>query len=119
MKTRITKKGDTVIVSMTGQLTHESQEPLRNDLERLMEETATDIIPKKFIFNFEDLEFVGSSGITSFVKTLKEFNRKAAVKPKYCHVGSEFQRIFQVFGGEEALFEFYEDEGMARSSYDN
>lgn len=118
MKTRIKKVGDTTIVEMAGKLNFEIQEPLRQDLSKLISSTKTDSIPTKIIFNFENLEFVGSSGISSFVQTLKDFNSRATVRPRYCNVKSEFRRIIKAFDeGQE--FEFFDNEERARKSFDN
>ncbi len=113
MKTQITKAGDTVTISMDGHLDYENQEPFRDDLQKLIKETRTDSAPKKIIFNLERLEFVGSSGISAFVQTLKDFNSNAPTKPRYCHVKSEFKKVIKAFDGEEQ-FEFFENEDRAR-----
>ena len=118
MKTKIIRTGDTVIVTITGHLSFESQEPLKSNLHRLIDETKTDTVAKKVIFNLEDLEFVGSSGISTFVQTLKDFNAKSPVKPRYCNVKSEFQKVIRAFD-DDRLFEFYDDEDRARRSFDN
>jgi anti-anti-sigma factor len=118
MKTKIIRSGDTVTISIAGHLSFESQEPLKSNLHRLIDEARTDSVAKKVIVNLENLEFVGSSGISSFVQTLKEFNAKSPVKPRYCHVKSEFQKVIRAFDDDRA-FEFYDDEDRARRSYDN
>jgi anti-anti-sigma factor len=118
MKTQIRKVGDTMIVTMDGKLDFEAQEPLRKDLVRLSDSTKeSPSSTRKIIFNFENLEFVGSSGISSFVQTLKDFNARATVKPRYCNVKSEFRRVMKAFD-EADLFEFYENEERARKSFD-
>ncbi len=118
MKTKIKKSGDTIIVSMDGKLDFETHVPLREDLSKLMNPISqTDSTPKKIIFNLENLEFVGSSGISSFVQTLKEFNANSPTKPRYCHVKSEFQKIIKAFD-ETDLFEIYENEDRAQKSFD-
>jgi anti-anti-sigma regulatory factor len=61
----------------------------------------------QIIFNLENLEFVGSSGISSFVQALKEFNLQAPSRPIYCNVKSEFKRIIKAFD-EEAIFDIEE-----------
>jgi anti-anti-sigma factor len=118
MKTKITKSGDTIIVTMQGRLDYETQEPLKNDLERLIDETKTDSVPMKIIFNLEQLEFVGSSGISAFVQTLKDFNKASAHRPRYCHVRSEFQKIIKAFD-DESDFDIHENEDSARKSFSN
>lgn len=130
MKTVIRRIGDTVIVAMDGRLDFETYVPLREQLGRLIPlETNSDSItgivssdapPRatKIIFNFKNLEFVGSSGISSFVQTLKEFNEQMAIKPRYCHVRSEFKRIIKAFD-ETELFEFFDSEEGAKQSFDH
>lgn len=117
MKTHIKQKGDTVIVTIDGHLDFETHVPFREDLAKLLSDSShNDSVPKKFIFNLENLEFVGSSGISSFVQTLKDFNSNAPMKPKYCHVKSEFRRIIKAFD-EEEIFEFYDSEDRAKKSF--
>ncbi len=117
MKTLIKKNGDTIIVTMDGRLDFETHAPLREDLTRLIDQTLTDSTPKKIIFNLEKLEFVGSSGISSFVQMLKEFNSHSPTKPRYCNVKSEFRRVIKAFD-EADLFDFYDNEDRARKSFD-
>lgn len=117
MKTQIKKQGDMIVVSLDGRLDFETFVPLREDLTKLMDESQQDSVPKKIIFNFEKLEFVGSSGISSFVQTLRDFNANSLTKPRYCHVKSEFKKIIKAFD-ENDLFEFYDSEDRARKSFD-
>src|SRR5262245_53213063 len=117
MKTQIKKSGDTVVVSMDGKLDFETSIPLREQLSKLIQPRRTDSTPKKIIFDLENLEFVGSSGISSFVQTLKEFNASAPSKPRYCNVGSEFKRVIKAFD-EEEQFEFDDNEERAKKSVD-
>jgi anti-anti-sigma factor len=86
MKTEFKKAGDTMIVSMEGRLDFETAGPLREDLGKLVKQAKTDTVPRKIIVNCENLEFVGSSGISSFVQTLKEFNTIAPIRPRYANV---------------------------------
>jgi anti-anti-sigma factor len=119
MKTLIKKKGDTVVVSMDGRLDFETYLPLKERLSQLVEVdvSKTDSVPRKIIFNLEKLEFVGSSGISSFVQILKEFNSHSPMKPRYCNVRSEFQKVIRAFD-EDQIFEFFENEDRARKSFD-
>lgn len=117
MKTQIKKDGDTIVVSMNGKLDFETAVPLREDLGKLIKQTRTDSTPKKIIFNLEKLDFVGSSGISSFVQTLKDFNSAVPTKPRYCNVKSEFQKVIRAFGEADG-FEFHENEDRAKKSFD-
>jgi len=116
MKTQIKRIGDTVVVSMEGKLDFETHLPLREDLDRLIHPPKHIHAPNKIIFNLENLEFVGSSGISAFIQALQEFNSHAPSRPRYCKVGSEFRKIIQAFD-EMELFDFYEDEDKARKSF--
>lgn len=117
MKTKIRKIGDTMVVEMDGKLNFETQDTLGRDLRRLADEAKSDSVPRKIIFNFENLDFVGSSGISSFVQALKELNSNAPTKPRYCNVKSEFQRVMKAFD-ESDNFEFFDNEERARRSFD-
>ena len=118
MKTHIKKNGDTIVVQMDGKLDYETTEPLRAELSKIIRNTKTDSVAKKIIVNMEGLEFVGSSGISSFIQTLKEFNAMAPEKPRYCNVRNEFKKVIKAFD-EEAQFEFHDSEARARDSFDN
>lgn len=117
MKTQIKTLGDTMVVSIDGTLNHEVQEPLRSNLAKLAHQAESDSVPKKIIFNLENLEFVGSSGISSFIQSLREFNTRAPVKPRYCNVKNEFKRVMQALDDSQ-VFEFYDSEERARKSFD-
>ena len=120
MKTEMKKNGDTVVVSMDGRIDFETSEPLRTHLSKLIREAKplTDSTPRKIIFNFEHLEFVGSSGISSFIQTLKDFNHLSPIKPRYCNVRSEFKKLIEAFE-EEQVFEIHDSEERAKKSFDN
>lgn len=117
MKTHITKTEDVIIVSMNGHVDFETYVPLREDLAKLADQVRANETPKQIIFNFENLEFVGSSGISSFIQTLKEFNAIVPSKPRYCNVKSEFRKIIRAFD-EAELFDFYENEDRAKKRHD-
>jgi anti-anti-sigma factor len=109
MKTKITRKGNVTIVSMDGKVDYEAQEPLKKDLRKLLDPNKSDAAATKIIFNFEKLEFVGSSGISAFVQTLRNFNARSPQKPKYVGVKSEFKKVIQAFDPDQ-LFQFFDSE---------
>ena len=117
MKTQFRKSGDAIVVEVSGQITFESNLPLKDHLYGLAKALRTDSSPTRVIFNLEDLEFVGSSCISAFIQTLKEFNSLSPTRPRYCGVGSEFQKIIRAFDNEQD-FAFYDDEAGARRSFD-
>lgn len=105
MKTQIKKQGNSIIISMDGKLDFGTHIPLRENLNKLAREHKTDSVPKKIIVDLAKLEFVGSSGISSFVQTMREFNSNTGTRPQYCNVGSEFRKIIEAFDNDE-LFDF-------------
>lgn len=117
MKTQIKKDGDTLVVSIDGKLDFEASGTLKEDLSRLVRQSRTDTTPRKIIFNMEKLDFVGSSGISSFVQALKDFNVQSPTRPRYCSVKSEFQKVIKAYD-EANAFEFFENEERARKSFD-
>jgi len=117
MKTSYKKVGDTIVISMDGRLNHEIQEPLKEDLRRLVENVKTDSAAKNIVFNLEKLEFVGSSGISAFIQTLKEDNAKSPTKPRYCNVKNEFKRVIKALDDSNA-FEFYENDEKTKKPID-
>lgn len=117
MKAIIKKQGDTTIVSMDGKLDYETQEPFREQMAKFCRQNRTDSVATKIIFNLENLEFVGSSGISAFIQTLKDFNSQAQSRPRYAHVKSEFKRIIKAFDEEES-FEFHDTIERAKRSFD-
>jgi anti-anti-sigma factor len=110
MKTKIVKKGNSIVVVMNGKLDYETQILFQNHLDDLMHEAKSH--PKKIIFNLENLEFVGSSGIGRFIQALKDFNHQAPTKPRFCHVKNEFKQMLKGFA-EDENFEIYETEDRA------
>jgi anti-anti-sigma regulatory factor len=121
MKTRIRNlQEDVVVVDLEGYLSFEEPEDIRvrlGALKNSLTRQSTGKSPRKIIFNFEKLEFVGSSGITPFVQALRDFNGSVPVRPRYCNVRSEFRKVMKAFD-ETNLFEFYENEDRAKKSFD-
>lgn len=104
MKTQITESKHFIIVSCNGLVSHETQGTLKDGLRALQSQETS----KEIIFDFKDLEFVGSTGITQFIQTLKDFNSQSKVKTRYCNVGPEFKKFIRAFDPEE-VFSFEGD----------
>ena len=68
----------------------------------------------RVVINLRGLEFVGSSGISNFIKNLRVFNT-LKVKPAYCGVKTEFLRLFRAFEEAEP-FEVSENVDAARKA---
>jgi len=116
MKSNIKKTDHGIFVEVIGTVDYETQVAFKTDLDEILKECRNnDSIPRKIIFDFHHLEFVGSSGITSFVQTLKDFNTKSPIKPGFQNVRNEFKKIIQAFD-QEALFDFMEEESYLPES---
>lgn len=107
MKSQIKKVGEAIVVQVDGKLDYETQDAFKERLRELAQErkAKTDSVPTQVIFNMEKLEFVGSSGITQYIQTLKDFAQKTDQKAKILNASSEFKKVMKAFD-EEALFEF-------------
>jgi anti-sigma B factor antagonist len=107
MQAKIRKDGDITVVELKGKLGFETAEPFR--------ETCADIpTNSKVIFNLSGLSFVGSSGIGAFVNTLRDLSVGSAVPPKFCHLKSEFKKVFRAT---DSSFQIFEDESAAVTSF--
>lgn len=91
MRTNIRKEGDYTIVELSGFIDVESAEPIAE----FIEETFDVNDKTKMIVDMSNLRFVGSTGISNFVKEIRVFN-KMRMKPTYYGMKSEFVRIFRM-----------------------
>ena len=97
-----------IVVILKGHLSYESASAFRaNCLSQLRSE--------KIVFNLSELSFVGSNGIKSFLDTMAELSVDQTFDVKFCGVGIEFYRLFQMSPLKDA--EIYEDDKIARVSF--
>ena len=86
MDARIVRQGEVLVVALSGYLDFSTAESFRNQcLKRLLNH--------KVVFNFKDLNFVGSSGIRPFLDALDVFASQTQTKPKFCTVPNEFKHL--------------------------
>ena len=113
MKASIKNNDDSIILYLDGKVDYETQEDICQFINNTIAKNTKDEAPKKIIMNLKNLEFVGSSGITQFVQSLKAIHHDTHFTPKYCGVRSEFQKIIKAFdAGNE--FEFFDDENLLK-----
>jgi anti-anti-sigma factor len=117
MKARIKNTNESIIISLDGKVDYESQDEVCNLINRTVSQNQnrTDQAAKKIILNLKELEFVGSSGITQFVQSLKAIHQQTDIVPKYCGVRSEFKKIMKAFD-ETNEFDFYDDEALSKKN---
>ncbi len=110
MRASVSKVQGITIVSIEGQLNFETILPFRKQcIEKLWGE--------RVIFSFESLSFVGSSGITSFFETIKDFIDNNSHAPKFCCVRPEFQKLFEAWFSNQ--IEIYDKADLAVNAYNN
>ncbi len=98
MKTTVMREGDVTFIELSGFIDYESALPLKQSIQSVYKLNPQ----SKLVFNLAKLEFVGSSGVSNFVKLLAPFNGQN-IKPSYFGVKSEFLKLFRAF--EEIPFE--------------
>jgi anti-anti-sigma factor len=109
MEAKIRHLGEIAIISLKGPLEIEYTQPLRDTC-------AKHFVGKKIIFNMEKANFVGSTGIQSFVDTVKMLNEQSQSGLKLVGLKSEFRRIFQNL--EMNNLEIHDTEVTAIQSFD-
>lgn len=101
MKARIKNQGSNIVFYFDGKIDYETQDTVCHLIEKTLRQNKTDSTPKNIIMNFENLEFVGSTGITQFVQQLKAIHSENQVRPQYAGVRSEFQKIIKAFDDDQ------------------
>ena len=122
LKTKIRKEGQVTVVDLDGFLDYQFTKPFKDKCKAYIKtqksgKATTDESGDKIIFNFKNLEFIGSTNISEFIKTLKEFNT-GGNKPKYCGLKSEFVKLFKAYEGRK-YFDIYENLDSAIKSFDS
>lgn len=104
-------------VQMKGGLDYENSIPLRDELELLARKGSTNIT-----LDMMKVDFVGSSGIGTFVETIRSINNKYKNKIRLMNVSPEFVKVFKIYtkNDEELLiedFDFDNDETFSMGGF--
>lgn len=108
MEAQIIKDGEITIVALRGYLDFETTEPFRKTC-------FQNLIDKNIVFDLKNLNFIGSSGLTSFLEVLREFKQKNPQPVKFCGLSQEFKRLFWATSMHD--MEIYEDSPTAFASF--
>jgi anti-anti-sigma factor len=108
MEAKLRQHGEIAIVSIQGALEIERTQPFRDACNK-------HFLGEKVIFNLEQANFVGSTGIQSFLEAVKAVSEKTTTGVKLVGLKSEFKRIFS--NCEIQGLVFYENEANAIDSY--
>jgi len=82
-----------IIFHMQGRLTFEINLPFRQELMSLLDQFPSSLVT----LDFQQIDFVGSSGIGIFVETINLVN-KEKIRVKLINVQEEFTKVFKLYG---------------------
>ena len=91
MKAIQSSEGSVTVISLEGTLDYENQVPLCASIEQLLRNG------KHVVLDMEHLRFVGSSGITHFIQSIRDFYSMSDTVLKLCNVKSEFRKLMSAF----------------------
>ena len=114
MRASVREKDGVTVISVDGHLSFENNEPLKKQLLEMLKNRRRKY---RVIFNLQNLNFVGSTGIKDFVKILKDLN-KLEPRPRLCGLKREFRWMFNAFQGRKKFF-MYDDENKAFESFES
>ncbi len=91
LRASVLNQGEITVIALEGKLDFESQDVLRENIITLTRQG------KKVVVDMEGLNFVGSSGITHFIRSLYELQERGLTVPHLCNVKSEFRKIISAY----------------------
>lgn len=91
LRASLLNQGEITVIALEGKLDFENQDILRENIITLTRQG------KKVVVDMEGLSFVGSSGITNFIRSLYELQEKGLSVPHLCNVRSEFRKIISAY----------------------
>ena len=91
LRASVLNQGEITVIALEGKLDFENQEVLRENIVKLTRSG------KKVVVDMEGLSFVGSSGITHFIRSLYELQERGLNVPSLCNVKSEFRKIISAY----------------------
>ena len=91
LRASLVNQGDITVIALEGKLDFESQDVLRENIISLSKQG------RKLVVDMELLSFVGSSGITHFIRSLYELQERGYSTPRLCNVKSEIRKIIGAY----------------------
>lgn len=96
LRASVIDNNNVTVISLEGRLNFENQQQLGDNISQIIKQG------KQIIFDLENLSFVGSSGITSFLTELREqFEPGQSKNPIFCNVSSEFERLIDAYNNDD------------------
>jgi anti-anti-sigma factor len=91
LRASLVNQGEITVIALEGKLDFENQDVLKESILNLTRQG------KRVIVDMEGLNFVGSSGITHFIRSLYELQERGLAVPHLCNVKSEFRKIISAY----------------------
>lgn len=105
LRASLSNHQDVTVIALEGKLDYENQEVLKENILALMKQG------KRIVIDMQGLSFIGSSGITHFIRSLYEFQDAGHAQPRLCNLKSEFRKIIAAYdnNGEFSIHASRED----------
>jgi len=113
MRVELREKNGVTLIDLSGALDYESLDRFKKGIDAFLGNEKIRV-NKRVVVNMSNLDFFGSTGLTEFVKAMKELGSKYS-NLKYCGVGSSFKKIMKYNIHKEDSFIFETEEDAVRS----
>lgn len=104
MQASMKEVGGFVVIQLSGFMDFEAVDPFRIYC-------LQNFVERAVIFDLGQLNFVGSSGITTFLDTIRDLRLRSYAPPRFCGLSTEFKRLFAT--ARLAGLQVYESELLA------
>lgn len=103
-----------ILVQMEGDFDYATSRPLRSQLSEVVKKYPE----TKIQIDLSGMNFVGSSGISHFVETLKILKDNKSEKIRLSNVSNDFHKVFELYGLTRETVDFI-DETMNETASGN
>ena len=110
MEAHLRRMGDVTVISISGSLSIEETQPFQRVC-------VQNFAGQKVIFNMQNANFVGSTGIQAFLETLQTMDAGPEQNVRIVGVRTEFKRMISSL--ESKKIEFFEDDAQALKDWPN
>lgn len=94
MEASVSREKDMIIISISGVLNFDK-------VYEFKKKSLAYFLEGKVVFCLDDLDFVGSTGMSSFVETLFEISQENSNGIALCGVGLEYMRLVEPYVGDQ------------------
>lgn len=108
MEAKLAQVGEVVVVTINGRLDIDKTHPFK-------EACFKNLLDKKVVFNLQQLNFVGSTGIQNFFQAIQEINSKNKYGLRIAGMTPDFLRLWSVRSSQDLAI--YESTNIAVQSF--